>query len=83
MSHRRSPILSEMGKQVRDMNLVVKFRLADGEVQVRAAARIRVDGRGGLTLFGTNGEADAIQIRDLQTFSIHSVVRPRLAAMAA
>ena len=83
MCHVSSPILAEMGKQVRDMNLVVKFRLANGEVQVRGAARISVDGRGGVTLFSDNGETDAIQIRDLQTFSIHPVVRPRLAAMAA
>jgi hypothetical protein len=41
-----------------NLNLVVKFMLAgDAQLHVKGAARIKVDGRGGLLLYGAQGGA--------------------------
>ena len=44
-------------REMDDLNLVVKFVVAgDGGLQVKGASRIKVDGRGGLLLYDTQGE---------------------------
>ena len=45
-----------MPKKMGNLNLVVKFMLAgDGRLHVKGAARIKVDGRGGLLLYDAQG----------------------------
>ena len=59
-----------------NLNLVVKFKLSnDCELHVKGAARIKVDGRGGLMVFDAeNGTAETIDLRKLQSFSIQPVI---------
>jgi hypothetical protein len=56
-------------------NLVVKFMLAgDGRLHIKGAARIKVDGRGGLVLYGAHGETvETIEMGALQTFHLQQV----------
>jgi hypothetical protein len=59
---------------VEKSNLVLRFKLAgDSRVHVKGAARIRVDGRGGLMLYNGRGTAEEIDLRRLQSFSIQTV----------
>jgi hypothetical protein len=62
-----------------NLNLVLTFKLAgDAGVHVRGAARIKVDGRGGLMLYDTQGDgAETIDLRTLQSFCIHQVTGAR------
>ena len=55
-------------------NLVLTFTLAgDSRVHVRGAARIKVDGRGGLTLFGAeNGCAELVSLVRLRSLTIQA-----------
>lgn len=67
-----------------DMSLIVRFRLAgDDQLHVQGAARMKVDGRGGLMLYGKNGEMERIPIGTLRTFSIHPIPVRRQGSMAA
>ena len=58
-----------------NLNLVVKFMLAaDGLMQVKGAARIKVDGRGGLLLYDAQGgSVETIQLGALQSLCLHPV----------
>ncbi len=58
-----------------NLNLVLKFKLAgDGNLHVKGAARISLDGHGGLMLFDTQGgAAETIDLRNLQSLSIQQV----------
>jgi hypothetical protein len=59
-----------------DLNLVVKFILAgDRRLHVKRAARIKVDGRGGLLLFDARGAAvESIDLGALESFDLERVV---------
>jgi hypothetical protein len=67
-----------------DSNLVVKFMLAgDRRLHVKRAARIKVDGRGGMLLFDACGEAvESIELGALESFDLQRVVRPPTAERA-
>jgi len=56
-------------------NLVLTFTLAgDNRVHVRGAARIKVDGRGGLTLFGSEkGRTEMVSLGRIRTLTIETV----------
>jgi hypothetical protein len=55
-------------------NLVLTFTLAgDSRVHVRGAARIKVDGRGGLTLFETEKGNESVSLGCVQSLTIQSV----------
>jgi hypothetical protein len=59
-----------------NLNLVLKFKLArDRRLHVKCAARIKVDGRGGLLFYDAKGgPAEYIDLRDLQSFRIQPVM---------
>ena len=52
--------------------LVLKFQKADeSELQVRGAARIRMDGRGNLTIYDADsGAAETVQMSQIHQLSI-------------
>jgi hypothetical protein len=54
------------------LNLLVKFTVAgDSRVHVKGARRIKLDGRGGLTLYNAeDGEAESVSLGLVQTLSI-------------
>ena len=56
-------------------NLVVEFMLAgDGRLHVKGAARIKVDGRGGLLLYDAQGgTVETIEMGALKTFHLQHV----------
>jgi len=55
-------------------NLVVTFTLAgDSRIHVRGAARIKVDGRGGLTLIDTGQGNESVSLGCLQSLTIQAV----------
>jgi aerobic-type carbon monoxide dehydrogenase small subunit (CoxS/CutS family) len=58
-----------------DLNLVVKFMLAgDAQLHVKGAARIKVDGRGGLLLYGAQGGAvETIELGAQKSFRLQQV----------
>ena len=58
-----------------DLKLVLKFRLAgEKQHQVRAASRIKVDGRGGLLLFGAQSEgSERIDLGRLKSLDLFGV----------
>jgi hypothetical protein len=60
-----------------DLYLVVKFMLAgDGQLQVKGAARIKVDGRGGLLLYDSQGASvETIELGSLKSFCLQQVRR--------
>jgi hypothetical protein len=62
------------------LNLILKFKLAgDGHFHVKGAARIRVDGRGGLMLYGTqSGAVETIDLQALRSLSIQQVSPARV-----
>ena len=68
-----------------DLNLVVKFVLAgDGGLQVKGASRIKVDGRGGLLVYDTQGEGvETIALGSLKSFCLQQVRRASVVAAAA
>lgn len=57
---------------MKNLNLVVMFRLStDGQMRVKGASRIKLDGRGSLMLYDSeNGAAETIDLRNVQSFSI-------------
>ena len=57
------------------LNLVLSFKLiGDRNCRVRGVSRIKVDGRGGLTVFDAeSGKSEQISLADLQSLSIHSL----------
>jgi hypothetical protein len=65
-----------MGVSMENGNLVLKFKLArDRRFRVKRAARIKVDGRGGLVFYDArNGAAEYINLRELQAFCIQPVM---------
>jgi hypothetical protein len=69
-----------------DLNLVVKYTVAgDSRVHVKGAARIKVDGRGGLTLYDPeSGRSEQVELGQLQSLKIQALrpawdCQPRLA----
>jgi hypothetical protein len=64
-------------------NLVLTFTLTgDSRVHVRGAARIKVDGRGGLTLFDSEkGCMERVSLERLRTLTIETV--PGMSAQPA
>lgn len=54
------------------INLVLKFRLAgDGELQIKEAARIKIDGHGGLIFYEVHtGKTQTIELRKLDSLSV-------------
>jgi len=58
-----------------DVNLFLSFKLAgQSKSSVRGAARIKIDGRGGLTVYSAeSGLAERIDLAELQSFSIYSL----------
>jgi len=65
-----------------NLNLVVKFKLVgDGQFRVKGIARMKVDGCGGLMLYGLEDEgAERIELRNLESLGIHSMTRPQVVA---
>jgi hypothetical protein len=61
-----------------DLNLVLKFRLAGEEsIQIKGAARIEVDGHGGLSFYDVqSGSVERIELSQIQSFSLRSMTRP-------
>jgi hypothetical protein len=57
------------------LNLVLKFKVAgDSRLHVKGAARIKVDGRGGLILYDArSGIAETVDLWNLQSFCIQPV----------
>ena len=55
-----------------NLNLILKFKVAgDANLHVKGAARIKVDGRGGLMLYDAQGgPAEMISLHSLQSFCI-------------
>ena len=68
--------------------LVVKFMLAgDGRLHVKGAARIKVDGHGGLVIYDPQGgPVEAIELDALESFGLqqmhHVVAKPAIALPA-
>ena len=60
-----------------NLNLVVKFMMAgDGLLQVKGAARIKVDGRGGLLLYDAQGGGvETIELKAVQSLCLQRVRR--------
>ena len=57
-----------------NVNLVLSFKLAgENDCRVRGASRIKIDGRGGLTVYGAERLPERIELAELQSFSIHSL----------
>lgn len=58
------------------LNLVLSFKLVgDRDCRVCSATRIKIDGRGGLTLYhGRNSREETIDLAALQSLSIRSMV---------
>ena len=61
-----------------DLKLLLTFKLVgDAAVQARAAARIRVDGMGGLLVYDVKtGQAERIPLERMNSLSIDRTVRP-------
>jgi hypothetical protein len=59
-------------------NLVVTFTVAgDSRVHIKGASRIKVDGRGGLTLYDAEDrESELVNLGCLQSLTIRTVPRP-------
>jgi hypothetical protein len=58
------------------LNLILKFQLAgDARLHVKGAARMKLDGRGGLAFYDAEtGTIERIELRDLQSFCVQQVV---------
>jgi hypothetical protein len=54
-------------------NLKLKFRMAGSADRVCNAARIKVDGKGALIVFQTDGAVESFNISQLQSFLIQPV----------
>ena len=63
---------------MKDLHLVLKYRLLEDEkTQVRGAARIKIDGLGGLTFFDVQKGVDTrLELSHLQSFSLLPVHSP-------
>jgi hypothetical protein len=62
-------------RAVERINLVLKFRLAGGDkTYIKGAARIKVDGRGGLMFQDVqSGKTERIAVSELESFNILSL----------
>ena len=62
---------------MKNLNLILKFKLAgDGQFHVKGAARMKVDGSGGLTVYDSeSGCAETIDLCSLRSLSIHYHIR--------
>lgn len=70
-------------ERMNNLNLMVKFKLAtSGDVQIKGVSRMKVDGRGSVLLYDSNGEVERIDVRQMESFSVHalSVVQTAFAA---
>jgi len=65
-----------------NLNLLLNLRMAGGsDCCIRGAARIKVDGRGGLTVYDADSTtAEKIDLADLQSLSIQFLSGARRAA---
>lgn len=56
-----------------NQDVVVSFKLAgESDCHICGAARIKVDGHGGLTVYNTlTGETEEFKLSDVQGFAIH------------
>ena len=58
------------------LNFVLQYKLAsDQSLRVSGAARIKIDGRGGLIVYSQDGMAEKIMLSDLVAMSIQAVER--------
>jgi hypothetical protein len=66
------------------VNLLVTFRVSgDAQFQVKGAASVKVDGRGGLILYGPDGDVEeTIEVGRLQSFQIHSLAQRQVSLAA-
>jgi len=57
---------------MKDLNLVLMFRLSgEGQMRVKGASRIKLDGRGGLMVYDSeNGSTETFDLQNMQSFSI-------------
>jgi len=71
-----------MSNRMQNPNLVLKFKLTgDADYRIRAAARIKVDDQGGLTMYDAAGsQSEKIDLTTLQSMLIHHVTPARRAA---
>ncbi len=62
-------------KEKEKLNLVLRFKLVgDPNGRICAASRIKLDGKGSLTLYGGDGHvAYRIRLAELQSFSIRPI----------
>ena len=60
------------GDQIEDLNLLLTFKMVGAtDVHTKGAVRIKIDGCGGLTVYGAqNGVAESISLGQLQSLSI-------------
>ena len=71
---------------MKDLNLVLKYQLkGEDHLQVHGAARIKIDGLGGLMFYDVqNGANTRIELSNLQSFSMLPIAfRPGANAYAA
>ena len=71
-----------MSDRMENVNLVLKFKLTgDADCRIRAAARIKVDDQGGLTMYDAGGrQSETIDLATLQSILIRHVTPARRAA---
>jgi hypothetical protein len=67
---------------MKNLNLLLKFKLAgESRLHVRGATRIKIDGRGGLTLYDLgSGVAETIDLSQLRSFSIQTLIGDKSAS---
>ena len=75
-------ISTPMSDRIENVNLVLKFKLTgDADSRIRAAARIKVDDQGGLTMYDAGGrQSERIDLAAVQSMSIRHVTQARRAA---
>jgi hypothetical protein len=63
----------EREERMHNLNLVLRFTVGrSDDSQVRGAARIRVDGLGGILVYDAEtGKAERISLADMNSLSIH------------
>jgi len=61
---------------MKNLNLLLEFKLAgDSRLHVKSATRIKVDGRGDLTLYDAcTGTADTLNLNHLELVSIQPLI---------
>ena len=77
--------VGKMGGTMEHLNLILKFKLEeDAEVQVKGAARISVDGHGGLVIHDAGNDApQRISLARLHSFWIYPINTSSRSTVAA